>query len=409
METLTIRTLGHLGDGVADTPAGPVFVPFALPGEVVAGKVAEGRMDTPAIADPSPDRIAACCPHFGQCGGCTLQHASDAFVAGWKRDQIAAALAARGLSAEIRQTVTSPPASRRRVVLSGRRTRKTVLVGFHGRAESMLVPIEICTVADPRIVWALPLCTEITGLVASRKGEVRLAVTVSGSGLDIDVAAPKPLDGPLRAALAALAGRAGLARLSYGGETVAMARPPAQTMGRALVVPPPGGFLQATPQGETARVAAVREAVGPARRIADLFAGCGTFALPLAESATVHAVEADAAALAALDAGWRKADGLKTVTTEVRDLFRRPLRAEEFKGNDAAVIDPPRAGAEAQSRLLAQAPLARIAAVSCNPATFARDARLLVDGGFRLDWVQPVDQFRWSAHVELAAAFSRPL
>lgn len=408
MQMLTVTRLGHLGDGIAETSGGPVFVPFALPGETVTGEVAGGRMAAPRIEAASPDRAEPVCPHVGACGGCALQHARDDFVAAWKRDLIAAALAARGLSAEIRPTVTSPPGTRRRVTFAARRTRSGAIAGFHGRADSTLIAIGSCAVADPRIVAALPLCAEIAGLAGSRKGELRLALTVSEAGLDLDVAAPKPLDGPLRAALAGLAARFGLARLSYGGETVAMARPPAQPMGRAQVVPPPGGFLQATPEGEAALVAAVREAVGPARRVADLFAGCGTFALPLAETAAVHAVEADAAALAALDAGWRRAAGLRTVTTEARDLFRRPLRPEEFRGIEAAVLDPPRAGAEAQSRLLAQAPVARLAAVSCNPATFARDARILVDGGFRLEWVQPVDQFRWSPHVELAAAFSRP-
>jgi 23S rRNA (uracil1939-C5)-methyltransferase len=262
-------------------------------------------------------------------------------------------------------------------------------------------------VADPRIVAALPACGRLVEMLASRKGEIRLSVTVSAAGLDVAVEGGKPLDGPVRAALGQFAGQEGLARLSIGGETVAMRRPPEQSMGRARVVPPPGGFLQATPEGEAALVAAVTEAVGPARRVADLFAGSGTFALPLAERAAVHAVEADAAALAALDAGWRRAEGLKPVSTERRDLFQRPLLAAEFKGFDAAVFDPPRAGAEAQAATLAKAPLSRLAAVSCNPATFARDARLLVDGGWRIDWVLPVDQFRWSPHVELVAAFRR--
>ena len=178
-------------------------------------------------------------------------------------------------------------------------------------------------------------------------------------------------------------------------------------MGRALVVPPPGGFLQATAHGEAALVKAVREALAGAQNITDLFSGSGTFSLPLAELADVRAVESDAAALEALDAGWRKAEGLRRVTTEVRDLFHRPLLEREFEKTDAVVIDPPRQGARAQTEQLARSKVERIAAVSCNPATFARDARMLIDGGYRLDWVQPVDQFRWSPHVELAARFSR--
>ncbi len=204
-----------------------------------------------------------------------------------------------------------------------------------------------------------------------------------------------------------MAAEADLARLAWDGEPVAVLRPPVQAMGAARVVPPPGAFLQATAEGEAALRAAVSEATAGARRIADLFAGCGTFALPLAGAAQVLAVEGDAAMAAALDAGWRQAPGLRPVETQARDLFRRPLLAAEFAGIEAVVIDPPRAGAEAQSRELARSGVARVAAVSCDPASFARDAAILVAGGFTLDWVQPVDQFRWSGHVELAAGFSR--
>lgn len=409
METLTIDRLGHLGDGLADTPSGPVFVPFALPGETVRGTIAAGRMADATLIEPSAERVTPPCPHFGICGGCAMQHASDTLNAAWKRDLVIAALSARGLTADVRPVLTSPPGSRRRVVVAGRRTRKGVLVGFHGRGEGAVVPIETCPVADPAIVAALPLCADLVGLVASRKGEVRLSLTVSAAGLDVDVAAPKPLDGPLRATLSALAARGDWARLSYGAEPVVTRRPPVHSMGAAAVVPPPGGFLQATTAGEAALVAAVAEAVGNARRVVDLFAGSGALTLPLAARAAVHAVEFDAAALAALSAGWRAAapTGLRPVTTETRDLFQRPLRPEEFKDFDAVVFDPPRAGAEAQARHLAEAPVARLAAVSCNPATFARDARLLVDGGWRLGWVQPVDQFLWSPHVELVASFTR--
>ena len=203
-----------------------------------------------------------------------------------------------------------------------------------------------------------------------------------------------------------LAERADLARLTWDSEAVANRRPAPQRFGRALVVPPAGAFLQATPDGEAALVAAVREAVGGARRVADLFAGSGTFTLPLAENAEIHAVEGEAAMLVALDGGWRLAQGLHKVTTEARDLFSRPLMPDELKRFDAVVIDPPRAGAEAQMRELAMAKVPVIAGVSCNPVTFARDTRILSDSGYRIDWVQVVDQFRWSPHVELVARLS---
>lgn len=407
METFEIMRLGHAGDGVAEAPGGAAYAPFTLPGERVRARLEGERLLDLAVETPSPARIAPACAHFGVCGGCALQHADDAFLADWKMAQVAAALASRGLESTLRPIAVSPPGARRRVALSGRRTRKTALVGFHGRADAALVPIRECPVADPAIVAALPAFTELVGLAASRSGEARLAATAADDGLDIDLTAQRPLDGPLRTSLAAVAEAADFARLSYGGETIAARRPPAQVFGRARVTPAPGGFLQATRHGQATLTAAVLEALDGAERVADLFAGCGTFALPLAERAAVHAVEAEGAALAALDAGWRMAAGLRAVTTETRDLFRRPLLAEELRKRDGVVIDPPRQGAATQTTQIAASAVRRVAALSCNPATFARDARTLVDAGFRLRWVQPVDQFRWSPHVELAALLTR--
>lgn len=401
---VTVERLGHLGDGIAP---GPVYVPLSLPGEVVEGAVEGGRMAAPRIVTPAPERVAAPCPHFRRCGGCALQHASDAFVRTWKADVVCAALAARGLEAPVRGIATSPPMSRRRAVLSGRRTKKGATVGFHARGSDLIVEVPDCRLLVPEIMAAIPVLEEIVRDGASRKGEVALTVTASEAGVDVSVSGGKPLSGPLQARLAEIAGARGLARLAWDGEVVVTLAPPAQRFDSVAVVPPPGAFLQATAHGETALRRAVTEAVGAAGRIADLFAGCGTFALPLASGAEVHAVESDAAMLAALDAGWRGARGLKAVTTEARDLFRRPLMPDELTRFDAVVIDPPRAGAAAQTAALAEARLSRIASVSCNPVTFARDAEALVRAGYRLDWIEVVDQFRWSPHVELAAQFSR--
>lgn len=401
---LVVERLGHLGDGIAP---GPVFVPMALPGEEVEGEVVCGRMVDAKIVTPSPDRVKPACPHYRACGGCGLMHASDGFVAGWKADVVRTALAAQGLGAPFRPVVTSPPHSRRRATLSGRRTKKGALVGFHGRASGTIVEIAGCRLLDPALMAALPILTEVTTLGASRKGEVALTVTVTEGGLDLAVMDGKPLDQSLFSALATLAERAGLARIVWNGEPVVSRHPAAQRFGAARVVPPSGAFLQATGAGETALVGAVREAVGTAKKIADLFAGAGTFSLPLADRAEVHAVEGEAAMLAALDAGWRQTAGLHRVTTEARDLFRRPLLPDELSRFETVVIDPPRAGAEAQARTLAGSSVRVIAAVSCHPVTFARDARILSDAGFAIDWVQVVDQFRWSPHVELVTRFSR--
>lgn len=404
---LTVSRLGHLGDGVAEGPDGPVFVPGALPGEVVEGEVAGGRMTAPKIAEPSALRIKAPCPHYRACGGCSLMHVREEFLAGWKAEVVRTALAAQGLEAPLRPVVTSPPRSRRRATFHGRRTKNGAVVGFHGCASDTLAAVPQCLLVTPGLLATFPALEALTAEGASRKGELALTVTATEGGPDVAVAGGKPLDDTLRRSLPALAERFALARLTWDGEAVALRAAPEVRLGPARVALPPGAFLQATAEGEAALLAAVEEAVGPARRVADLFAGAGTFALPLARAAEVHAVEGDAAMIAALERGWRGVGGLKRLTAEARDLFRRPLLPEELARFDAAVIDPPRAGAEAQVAELARSGVPRIAHVSCNPVTFARDARTLVSAGYRLGFVQVVDQFRWSPHIELAAAFAR--
>jgi 23S rRNA (uracil1939-C5)-methyltransferase len=406
-QDLAIERLGAQGDGIAESG---VYVPFTLPGERVRAKVHGDRGTLVEVLEPAPERTEPGCPHFGICGGCALQHASDALVARWKADLVRAALAARGIEdAPVAETRTSPPGTRRRITVAARRTKKGVAIGFHAPRSDEIVPVSACLVADPALIDALPALEELVHLGASRRGEIRITLTLSAAGIDCAVTEAKPLSQAELAGLAGAANRAGLARLAWNGEIAITRAPPVQAMGPAQVLPPPGGFLQPTPEGEAALVAAVRDAVGGAGRIADLFSGCGTFALPLAEGAEVQAVDAERAALDALDTAWRGAPGLRRITAEARDLFARPLRAAELAPFDAAVIDPPRAGARAQAEQIAAArDLPVVAMVSCNPATFARDARLLIDGGHRLDWVRPVDQFRWSPHVELAARFSRP-
>jgi 23S rRNA (uracil1939-C5)-methyltransferase len=403
---LTIDRLGHLGDAIAQGPDGPVYVAQMLPGEVVSGDLQGDKLLSPRIETPSPDRIRPPCTHARTCGGCLLQHARDPFVAAWKEQVIVSALAGQGLTTTIRPIQTSPAQSRRRATIAGRRAKTGALLGFHARSSDVLVAIPECQLLHPALMAAFPALEALVVMGGSRKAELALTVTQTLAGPDIAVTGGKEVDAALRLDLARVAEAHGLSRLTWEGEVVALRTAPMQRMGRALVAPPPGAFLQATDHGQAALVAAVMAAVGNARQVADLFAGSGTFALPLAEQAEVWAVEGDAAMVAALDKGWRMAEGLKRVRAEVRDLFRRPVEPDEFKGIDAVVIDPPRAGAEAQCRTLAAAKVPVIASVSCNPVTFARDARILIDAGYTLDWVQPVDQFRWSAHVELAARFS---
>ena len=403
MSELTIERLGHRGDGIAP---GPVFVPRTLPGEVVTGALEGDRLPAPKIVTPSPERVKPHCRHYNACGGCALQHASDDFIAGWKKEIVQSALAAHDLAAPVSEIHTSPPASRRRATFSGRRTKKGALVGFHAPASDVITEIPDCLILRPALLALLPHLKALTAKMASRKGEMRYAATEADTGLDLAVSGGKPLDLALRETLAAFTEATGLARLTWDDEPVSERMAPTVTIGTAPVPIPPGAFLQATAEGEAALRSAVAEAVERPRRAVDLFAGCGTFALSLAQSSEVHAVEGDAALLAALDAGWRQGARLHKVTTERRDLFRQPLMPEELRGFDAAVIDPPRAGAEAQMVALAEARIPRIASVSCNPVTFARDSAILTRAGYELTRIDVVDQFRWSPHVELVGAFS---
>ncbi|MEM1363010.1 MAG: class I SAM-dependent RNA methyltransferase [Pseudomonadota bacterium] len=402
--SLTIERLGHQGDGIA---SGPIFVQRALPGEVVAGQVEEGRLKAPRILTPSSHRVKAPCRHYQSCGGCALQHADDGFVTSWKEEVVRSALEAHGLTASFRPAHVSPPRSRRRARLTGRRVKSGALVGFHGARSDTITAVPDCEVLVPEIVDLLPLMKDLTRLGASRKSVLTFAATATETGCDLAVEGGNPIEPALREAVFSAVADQNLARLTWNGDRIAQWTTPLVQFGPASVPVPPGAFLQATKSGERALTNGVIEAVGGAIRIADLFAGCGTFSLPLAQFAEVHAVEGETSLTAALDKGWRHATGLKRVTSARRDLFRSPLSAEELEAYQAVVIDPPRAGAAAQMEALASSSVPRVAAVSCNPVTFARDAAILREGDYRLEWVQVVDQFRWSAHVELVAGFSR--
>lgn len=412
-QTLTITRVGGQGDGIAETPAGPVFAPLTLPGETVRAEVRDGRAEAVEIITASPDRIEPVSPHYGDCGGCSLQHWASGPYLEWKREQVRLALAREGIEAEVEPTVAVPPGTRRRLALHARRgpDGKAVL-GFKARKSWRLVEVRACPVADPRLVAAIPALTRVAeAFLEHPKSAPTLHVTWTLTGLDVDVTGVERRSGGLsrdaqmRAIEAATA--ADLARLSLAGETLVMSRQPLVSFGPATVPVPPGGFLQAVPEAEAAMVERAVEALRGAKKIADLFCGAGTFTFPLATLAPVLAADASAAGIAALKAGVGTAKGLKPITAEARDLFRRPLAPYDLRGCDAVVLDPPRAGAREQTAQLPGAKAHTVVYVSCNPVTFARDARLLIDAGFRLETVTPVDQFLWSAHVELVAVFRR--
>ena len=411
VEHLQIARLGQRGDGIAETPAGPVYVSYTLPGETAAVDAWPGHPDRRhliGIEVASPDRIAPICPHFGTCGGCALQHWSAAHYREWKRDLAIEALVRAGLDAPVDDLIDAHGDGRRRAVFHARRGQRDVLeVGFAAPRAHHIVAIDRCPILAPSLAGAIEAAWAIAEALESARKPLDIQVTATEAGLDVDLRGSGPLTAARSAALARIAEQQRLARLTRHGELIAQRATPTLMLGRARVALAPGCFLQATAAGEAALAMLVTEACGDAERIVDLFAGVGPLALRLAERARVVAADADAEAMAALKRAAETTPGLKPVEVATRDLFRRPLVAAELKRVDAVVFDPPRQGAEAQAAALAGSTILTVVGVSCNPITFARDARLLVNGGYCLTRVTPVDQFRYSPHVELVGAFRR--
>ncbi len=410
-ETLTIARLAHRGDGVVDTPAGAVYVPYALPGEVVTVERVAGHPDRRHVIhvdNPSHERAKPICKHFGQCGGCALQHLSLAEYHLWKRELVGTALAHAGLVAPLEPLIDAHGHGRRRAVLHARRGEHDVLeVGFTAPRAHHIVAIEGCPILAPGLAGAIPAAWAIADALKPTNKPLDIQFTASDTGLDIDVRGTGPLTPAQIATLARLAEQHKLARVTRHGELVALRTQPLLKIGRASVPLPAGAFLQATAEGEATLARLVLAHAGKAKTVADLFCGVGPFALRLAESAPVTAADIDASAVAALNRAAAGASGLKPVEAVTRDLFRRPYVASELKSYDVVVFDPPRQGAEAQARELAKSAVPIVVAVSCDANTFARDAKILAGGGYTLSVVTPVDQFRYSHHVETVAKFTR--
>jgi len=408
MQDFLIDSIGAKGDGVA---SGPVYAPLTLPGERVRAERQGDRAEVEAILEASPDRVTPPCPHFGDCGGCSLQHWAAAPYLAWKADQVRQALARERIDAEILPTFASPAHARRRLALHARAVGKGVALGFKARRSWRLVEIGVCPIAHPALVAAFPVLAALAKpFLEHPKSAPTLHVTRTETGLDVDVTGIERRSGGLsadaRVQAAERAAAGDFARVTLAGEIVYQARQPMVRLGPAIVALPPGGFLQAVPEAEAAMAAFAVQAIDGASRVADLFCGVGTFSFRLAQVASVTAADVSAASIKALIAA-SGAPGLKSITAEARDLARRPMLAAEMKRMDAVLFDPPRAGAAEQAREIAASKAPIAIGVSCDPATFARDARILVDGGFRLTKVLPVDQFLWSPHVELVGVFVR--
>jgi 23S rRNA (uracil1939-C5)-methyltransferase len=411
IEQLTIARLGHRGDGIADTNVGPVFVPYTLPGEIVTVERIDGHPDRRHlihIDKPSHERETPICKHFGICGGCALQHWSLAEYHIWKRELVVEALAHANLIAPVATLIDAHGQGRRRAVLHARRGARDLLeVGFAAPRAHHIVAIDRCPILAPGLNGAIEAAWAVAEILKPTDKPLDIHVTATDTGIDMDVRGSGPLTSQRTGTLAKLVEKHRLARLTRHGELVAQGSQPTLKVGKAHVPLPPGAFLQATAEGEVALATLVVGHVGAAKRVADLFSGIGTFALRLAERARVSAADNEASAIKALERAATQTPGLKPVEAQTRDLFRRPLMANELKVFDAVVFDPPRQGAEAQVRELAKSKVPTVIAVSCDATTFARDARILVDGGYKLTGVTPVDQFRYSFHVELVAKFEK--
>ncbi|WP_296744599.1 class I SAM-dependent RNA methyltransferase [Mesorhizobium sp.] len=404
----TIARLGAQGDGIAMAEGGEVFIPFTLPGETVTAARQKDRATLMSVLEASPLRIDPACRHFTECGGCALQHFEAEAYRQWKRDKVVHALKSKGIDCEAEALVPCGPESRRRVVFSARRTEAGMLLGFVRALSSEIIPVEECPISLPAIVAALDRLRLLAGLVCATSKSFHMTVTATASGLDIAVQDGGKLGDNQRRIASNFVMAEGFARLSVDGEIVVEPKKPMVQFGSVAVAVPPGAFLQATEAAEQTMASLVGQHLVRTKRVADLFAGCGSFALRLAAKSEVHAVEADAPALASLDRAFRFASGLKRVTNERRDLFRRPLTFKELNAFDGIVFDPPRAGAEEQSKQIARSEVPLVAAVSCNPVTLARDLRILLDGGYQLKAVTPIDQFLWSPHVEAVALLEKP-
>jgi 23S rRNA (uracil1939-C5)-methyltransferase len=406
VEELSIVALDANGQGLA---ANGAIVVGALPGERAMVRVAGKRGELIETLSASLERAQPICPWYGRCGGCAAQHMSVSLYRRWKRGLVAEALKREGVAAEVGELVDAHGDGRRRATFHARFPhRQADEVGFMRARSHDIIAIDGCPLFSLSMAKAIDAAKALSGDLRGLMKPLDIGVTATLGGLDVDLRGSGPLERAEAQKLARTAGALDLARVSNHGDVVIERRPPRVAFGEAQVVLPPGGFLQATEAGETLLAEFAERALGDSKRIADLFCGAGAFALRLARRHETFAVDADAAAVAALARAAATTPGLRKLSAETRDLFRRPLRTDEIAAFDAALIDPPRAGALEQSRALAASALPLVVSISCNAAAFARDARILVDGGFQIEAVTPLDQFRFSPHVEIAAVFRRP-
>lgn len=406
-----VESLGRHCDGVAVADGGAssdrYFVPFALPGELVRIRAAGTRAELIEILEPSSDRINAFCPHYSRCGGCTSQHLDENPYKVWKQKIVETALQNKGLGVAIDQMVDAHGEGRRRVTFHAILTQRQTKIGFMQSRSRQLTEISACPILSPTLINATEIARSLATPFAATHHALDLALTVTKEGLDCDIQGVEDISYDVHVALAEQADKWDLARITIDGVMELERRKPYLSIGSSRIPLPPASFLQATLQGENTLSSRVCEELEGAKKVADLFCGIGPYALRLAETASVYAADSNELAIDALQAAQRQNTGLKPIVAEVRDLFRNPLYRDDLDDFDAVVLNPARAGAQAQSEEIAQSSTPLVVYVSCDPATLARDAEILENGGFQLTRITPVDQFKYSSHIETVSVFRR--
>jgi 23S rRNA (uracil1939-C5)-methyltransferase len=401
---VTIDHLNPYGEGVARGIDGSIFVPLALPGETVTIGDHKQIID---IITRSADRVSPFCPEFGRCGGCAMQHMHLDAYGQWKRDTVHRALEREGFKPDVASTIMAHGKGRRRAVVHVRFGPKGPIAGFMASKSHNLQPLDACPVLMPELQDIFKIARAVTTPLSGRGKPLDVQVTVTTNGLDVDIRGHGTPDTKERLRLTDVAAFLDLARLSVHRDIIVERKTPTVHIDDIPVILPARAFLQPTDAGEQVLAQLVVDGIGKAKSVADLFCGVGPFALRLAKTARVYAADDGKEAIAALERAVRSRQGLKPVTAEARDLFRRPLLPMELAAFDVVVMDPPRAGAEAQSRQIAASKIKKVVSVSCDLQSFLRDAKILAEGGFTLDSVTPVDQFAWSKHIELVGIFNR--
>lgn len=409
MARLVIERLGKQADGIAKDASGrEVFVPFTLPGETVQASGSGRNLELVEVLDASPLRIEPVCAHFGTCGGCQTQHMPTDAYAKWKVAILVDALARENVGHDEISFHSFANAERRKATFSAVRHEGGIILGFAKEQSHSIINLDMCPVLVEQLEGAIPAIRDFAATLPLGKKPVRISVLVTRNGLDVCVDGMRPPTDAQKLGLVRKAASLDFARLSVGDEILVEIRKPLITIGTTQVIVPPGGFVQASSSAEAKMSALVCEHLASSKNVADLFCGVGTFALRLAENSKVWALEESSAAIEQLEKAWRETGGkLKQVSVEARNLERRPATFKELKHFDGLVFDPPRAGAELQAQQIAKSAVERVAAVSCNPTTLARDLAILMEGGFNLVALHAVDQFRFTPHLEVVALLEK--